>query len=77
MASSYLDCKKVETAINRAKKKLITEAQTNGVYENFGQKEVREIRQKFYDLSNYTAEMGQVKLKIDAFEFWCMNYTVR
>lgn len=42
-----LNCKKVETAINRAEKHLIEEAQKYGIYENIGQAYVRAILDKF------------------------------
>ena len=42
-----LDCKKVETAINRAEKHLIAEAEKYGIYENIGQTYVRAILDKF------------------------------
>ena len=42
-----LDCKKVETAINRAEKHLIAEAKKYGIYENIGQTYVRAILHKF------------------------------
>ena len=72
----YLNCKKVDTAIRRAKKKLIQEAQKNGIYENFGQKEVREIEEKFIDISSYTDEMKQNRRKLKKFDNWCMNYNI-
>lgn len=42
-----LNCKKVETAINRAEKYLIEEAKKNGLYENFGQSYARAIENEF------------------------------
>lgn len=42
-----LNCKKVETAINRAEKQLIAEAKKNGLYENFGQSYARVIQDEF------------------------------
>lgn len=72
----YLNCKKVDTAIRRAKKKLIQEAQKRGIYENFGQKEVREIEEKFIDISSYTDEMNQNRRKLKEFDNWCMNYNI-
>ena len=73
----YLNCKKIDTAINRAKKVLISRAKTNGIYEDFGQKEVREIKDKFIKLGDYSKEMNANRDKIDAFDDWCMTYTGR
>ena len=74
---SYFNCKKVDTAISRAKDKLINEARNNGIYENFGQNEVRAIKEKFVDLCDYSTEMNTIRSKIDRFDEWCMNYTAR
>ena len=73
--NSYLNCKKVDTAISRAKKILIDRAKTDGLYECFGQKEVRAIRDKFVDLCDYSKEMNTIRSKIDNFDEWCMTYT--
>lgn len=42
-----LNCKKVETAINRAEKLLIKDAKEHGLYENIGQSYARVIRDEF------------------------------
>jgi len=72
---NYLNCKKIETAISRAKKALIKVAQTTGIYENFGQDEVRKITDKFIDLSDYTIEMNKKRAALQSFDHWCSNYT--
>ena len=54
---NYLNCKKIDTAIQRAEKILIEKAKNHGIYENFGQREVREIKEKFIDLSDYSSKM--------------------
>jgi hypothetical protein len=71
----YLNCKKIWTAIERARKNLIEQAKQNGIYENFGQKEVREIKDKFIDISDYSEKMNNNRLKLDGFNEWCMTYT--
>lgn len=73
----YLDCKKVDTAIDRAKKMLIKKAEEKGVYENFGRREVMEIKDKFVNLCDYSREMNTVRNKIDCFDNWCGSYTGR
>lgn len=72
----YLKCKKIDTAINRAKQMLIDRAKTDGIYENFGQREVRGIKEKFIDSCDYSREMNSNRGKIDTFNKWCMEYTV-
>lgn len=44
-----LNCKKVETAINRAEKQLIKDAKEHGLYENIGQSYARVIQDEFRD----------------------------
>ena len=73
---NYLNCKRIDTAINRAKKILINRAKANGIYENFGQKEVREIKDKFIDYCDYSTEMNNNRRKVDEFNNWCMEYTI-
>lgn len=50
--------------IEKTKIKLINKAKKIGLYENFGQTEVRALEDKF----GYT-------LAIKNFDNWCMNYT--
>jgi len=73
--NSYLNCKKVDTSISRAKKMLIDRAKINGLYECFGQKEVRAIKDKFVDLCDYSKEMNTIRNKIENFDEWCKTYT--
>jgi hypothetical protein len=70
---SYLKCKKIDTAIRKAKSMLIKKAKKNGLYENFGEKEVREIENKFIDISSYTDEMNLNRDKLNIFNEWCMS----
>lgn len=72
---NYLSCKKINTAINRAKTALIQTAKLQGLYENFGQKEVRDIENKFIDITDYSQEMNSNRGKLRSFDNWCMNYT--
>lgn len=66
----YLKCKKIETAINRAKKSLMQKP----IYENFGQEEVREISHKFIDTSNYSSKMKYERKLLNEFDYWCTTY---
>lgn len=75
--NSYLNCKKIDTAISRATKLLIKEAKKNGLYENFGRNEVRKISEKFIDLSDYSKEMNIKRIKLDYFSNWCASYNLQ
>jgi hypothetical protein len=54
--------------------KALTKEQTKGLYENFGQKEVRKLEDKFIDCSDYSKEMNKNRRLIQMFDEWCMNY---
>ena len=71
---TYLNCKKISTAINRAQVMLMKKAQKNGVYENFGQDEVREIESLFINISEYTIEMNKKRSQLESFQNWCSSY---
>jgi hypothetical protein len=64
---------KLETAIRRAKAHL----EKQEIYENFGQDEVRKIKDAYdYNSLVYgSPEERKQADKIDAFDDWCMNYT--
>ena len=61
-------------AIEKAKKTLIKKAAEKGLYENFGQKEVRKLEDKFIDISDYSYSMNAKRSEIAGFCLWCMNY---
>ena len=73
---NYLNCKKIDTAINRAKELLMKQARNNGIYENFGQVEVKKIKDKFINCCDYSTEMNSNRRKIDGFNNWCMEYSI-
>ena len=50
--------------IEQKKKQLIAKAKTKGIYENFGQKEVQELQDKY---GHYTKEIAE-------FDNWAMNF---
>lgn len=65
----------VKKEIEKAKTKLIKKAQKKGyVWENFGQDEVRKIREKYCYTPQYL-HTG-VFQEINAFEMWAMDYNV-
>jgi hypothetical protein len=66
---------KLETAIKQAKKKLIKKAKVQGLYENFGQKEVRELEEDYLSLGYHPEEINAYNLILN-FEKWCMDYSL-
>ena len=51
--------------IEKAKSLLIKRAKTKGIYENFGQREVISLKDKYGNTP-----------RISAFFEWCINYTL-
>jgi hypothetical protein len=70
----YLKCKKVDTAIKRTKTLLLKRFIENGLYENFGQNEVRKIKDKFIHISKYDDKTNENRRKLQEFNNWCMTY---
>lgn len=68
---SVLNCKKIDTAIERAKRELVNQEP----HENFGQEYVRAIKDKFSVGLSYTLEDKMNMAKIDSFDNWCSTYT--
>ena len=70
----------LETDIQKTKKKLITHCKRYGLHENFGQKDVRRIEDKYeFILLCYSPDpvkQAQAQM-IFAFRDWCENYTGR
>ena len=64
----------IDKALTREQNKLIQTAKKKGIYENFGQKEVRKLEERFINSSDYSAEMNKNRRLIQMFEEWCMNY---
>ena len=60
----------ITTAIKREKAKLIKKAEKSGIYENFGQKEVYKLTDKYIDISDYTKEMNHRRDLITRFDNW-------
>jgi len=65
---------KVNAEIKKYKKQLENRWKTKGAYENFGQKEVRKLEDKYIDISDYTDEMNKVRDAIQSFDDWAANY---
>ena len=64
----------INKALTKEQNKLIKIAKSKGLYENFGQKEVRKLEDKFIDTSDYTDEMNEKRRLIELFNEWCRNY---
>lgn len=58
-----IEMSNIDTAIRKAKETLILSAKENGLYENFGQKEVMELQDRFIDISSYTEKMNKNRKK--------------
>jgi hypothetical protein len=65
----------IQTAIAKEQDKLINKVRTKGLYENFGQREVSKLEDRFINSSSYTDEMNVNRLLIEEFNEWCMNYS--
>lgn len=64
----------INKALTREQNRLIKIAKDKGLYENFGQKEVMKLEDKFIDSSDYSEEMNKNRRLIQMFDEWCMNY---
>ena len=72
MSKNYLNCK--IDIIGRAENYWEIK-QENGIHENFWSKEVREIENKFIDITDYGNEMDLRRLKLKIFSDWCMDFS--
>jgi len=66
--------KKIETAIKYEKNRLISIVKKKGLYENFGQNEVRKIEDQYINNSSYTDEMNHNRDLLQSFNDWCSTY---
>jgi hypothetical protein len=60
---------KLRKAIEQEKRKL----SAKNLCENFGQKEIRKLEDKFINSSLYNTEMNTMRNMIRGFEEWCLN----
>jgi len=64
----------VRSAISKVKKGLMRKWKQKGGYENFGQKELRQLQNKF-DYNAYgDKDEREISHMLDAFDNWAMNY---
>jgi len=61
---------KIKKDIEKFKNKLIAKARKSGIYENFGQKEVSKLKDKYSDCF-YTESWDL----IINFDNWCMDFS--
>ncbi|GAG14066.1 unnamed protein product [marine sediment metagenome] len=68
----------IKIEIYQRKLALKTKASKIGIYEDFGQKELRAIRSKFHytELIYGTVQERKAAALIDTFNNWCMNFTI-
>jgi hypothetical protein len=65
--------KKLEKEIEKTRNILLIKAKKNGLYENFGQVEIRNLKDKFINSLSFTNEMRLIRALIDNFDYWCGN----
>ena len=70
--------KPIEKEIAQIKARLISKAKRQGISENFGQKEVRKLRDSynFSDVVDGTPAERAGAMAINEFEEWSISYTV-
>jgi len=64
----------IEKEIRKIKERLIEKAKREGLYENFGQKEIRMLEDKFIDSSDYSREMNKRRKRLSEFREWCESF---
>lgn len=60
--------------IAQYKKLLVKKFNEIGIYENFGQDEVRELKDKYSFIYSFYPNQRQLDDLINSFDNWCMNY---
>lgn len=70
---NVMNAKKINTAINRAKKELIQYASKNGMYENFGMEYYRAIYDKYIDVCDYSISGRRKRNLIEDFPIGVEN----
>lgn len=64
---------KLRNDILRTKKQLIEKAKLSGLYENFGDTEYRELKDKHIDIQAHYVEIVPAENLLLEFERWCYN----
>ena len=64
----------IESAINKARTRLINHARKKGLCENFGQKDVMKLEDQYLNSSSYSPDMNRLRSQIAGFDNWCSTY---
>ena len=68
--------KQIANKITKLKVGLVKRAKNKGIYENFGQAEVFELKDYIGDVYEYPyLERKVIQNIINSFDEWCMNYS--
>lgn len=67
----------IESDIKKFKAQLIARAKKKGLYENFGQEEVRKLEDKYKCNTDYSDKGRENWKKLREFDEWCMNFDER
>jgi len=65
----------LRAAISKSKKQLENRTKKNGIYENFGQKEILRLEDTYINCSDYSERMNTNRAMLQNLNTWCMNYT--
>ena len=67
----------LKKAIEKTRARLIKKVERDGLYENFGQKEVMKLKDEYIDGSSFTDEMNNKRKLLQDFDNWSMTYNGR
>lgn len=67
----------ISSEVNKIKKNLINKAKRKGLYENFGQIEIRALKDKYSDYQYGNPEQRKQWEMIERLDDWAMNYDGR
>jgi len=65
---------KITLTLTNFKNKMAQKALKNGIYENFGQKEIKELKKKYGYNPFGTKQEKELVEEIDYLNSWCMNF---
>lgn len=65
----------IEVEVFKARKKLVARAAKKGVWENFGQREYRDLCDKFMFKGVDFMDIRFINDQLEKFFEWCVNYT--
>jgi uncharacterized protein YutD len=63
--------------LNNFKQKMTEKARKKGyIWENFGQNELRKLKDKYIDISDYSNEMNTKREKIQELDDWASHFNL-